>query len=304
MAMRERLAFAARRGWRVAAVLPAGFALLTASGFAGDAPISADLGDVGFFTAHAAELFAKAIPKAKVEIKAPLALSIDVPGRGLNSARLDNVYSFCLRNPEACEKGHVTHVANMAASFEAPGGIERSQLRAIVRSTAMVEATDKAYARRGGTMVSEKLMGDLWVMCAQDLPGAIGILNANNLAALNLSREAALAACKQNVATSLRPISPYRRDYPWPGVNLIAGDPYAASWLIFPERWTAIAESVDGDLLVAAPANDVLIYGSGRANDSAAALAKAAAYVAERAQKPLSNAVFRWTPTGWEVVEP
>ena len=142
MAMRERLAFAARRGWRVLAVLPAGFALLTASGFAGDAPISADLSDVGFFTAHAAELFAKAIPRAKVEIKAPLALSIDVPGRGLHSASLDNVYSFCLRNPAACEEGLVTHVASMAASFEASREIERSQLRAIVRSAAMVRAAD------------------------------------------------------------------------------------------------------------------------------------------------------------------
>ena len=302
--MWERLAFGAQRGWRILALLPAGFALLTASGFAGDAPISADLGDVGFFTAHVAELFAKAIPGAKVEIKAPLALSIDVPGRGSHSATLDNVYSFCLRNPEACEKGLVAHVANMAASFEAPGGIERSQLRAIVRSAAMVKAADQAYARRGGATISEKLIGDLWVMCAQDLPGAVGILNTNNLGALNLSRDAALAACKQNVAASLRPLTPFKRDYPWPGVNLVAGDPYASSWLIFPERWAAIAESVDGDLLVAAPANNALVYGSGRANDSVAALAKAAAYVAERAQKPLSNAVFRWTPIGWEAVEP
>lgn len=190
--MWERLAFGAQRGWRILALLPAGFALLTASGFAGDAPISADLGDVGFFTAHVAELFAKAIPGAKVEIKAPLALSIDVPGRGSHSATLDNVYSFCLRNPEACEKGLVAHVANMAASFEAPGGIERSQLRAIVRSAAMVKAADQAYAQRGGATISEKLIGDLWVMCAQDLPGAVGILNTNNLGALNLSRDAAL----------------------------------------------------------------------------------------------------------------
>ena len=142
MAMWERLAFAAQRGWRILALLPAGCALLAASGIAGDGPISADLSDVGFFTAHAAELFAKAIPRAKVEIKAPLALSIDVPGQGSHSATLDNVYLFCLRNPEACEKGLVAHVASMAASFEAPGGIELSQLRAIVRSAAMVRAAD------------------------------------------------------------------------------------------------------------------------------------------------------------------
>jgi hypothetical protein len=302
--MWERLMFVAQRGGRILALLPTAFALLTASGFAGDAPISADLSDVGFFTAHAAELFARAIPKSKVEIKAPLALSIDVPDRGPHSVALDNIYSFCLRNPEACEKGLVSHVASMAASFEAPPGIERSQLRAIVRQAAMVRAADDAYAKRGGVTISEKLIGDLWVMCAQDLPGGIGILNTNDLVALNLSREAALAACKQNVAASLRPLRPLRRDFPWPGVNLVAEDPYAASWLIFPERWAGIAESVDGDLLVAPPANDALVYGSGRANDSVAALAKAAAYIGERAQKPLSNAVFRWTPTGWEVASP
>jgi hypothetical protein len=33
-------------------------------------------------------------------------------------------------------------------------------------------------------------------------------------------------------------------------------------------------------------------------------LAKAAAVVTARAQKPLSTAVFRWTPTGWEEAKP
>ncbi len=266
--------------------------------------MSADLGDIDFFTAHAAALFAKALPNAKVAVKGPLALSIAMPGRSAESMSLDNVYAFCLRNPQACEKGLVSHVASMAASYKAPDTIEPSQLRAIVRPAAMVEAADKAYARHGGASVSERLIGGLWVMCAQDRPGAVAILNANELAKLKLSREQALAACKQNVETSLPPLEPFRRDYPWPGVNLVAGDPYVSSWLIFPERWTGIAESVDGDLLVAAPANDALIYANGRDNDAVAALAEAAAFVAARAQKPLSTAAFRWTPTGWEEAKP
>jgi uncharacterized protein YtpQ (UPF0354 family) len=290
-------------GQRMAALAVAVVLVATPLGsrsVAEDAPVSADLSDVAFFTAHAAALFAKALPDAKVEVRGPLSLAIDLPGQGRRSAALDSVYSFCLRNPKACEQGLVSHVQSMAASFAAPAGIDRSQLRAIVRRAAMVEAADKAYAGRGGATISEELIGDLWIMCAQDLPGAVGIVNAADLAKLNLSREQALAPCKQNVAASLRPLQPYRRDYPWPGVNLITADPYAPSWLIFPERWTAIAESLDGDLLVAAPANDALIYASGRDKDAVAALAKAADFVAARAQKPLSRTVLRWTPTGWE----
>jgi uncharacterized protein YtpQ (UPF0354 family) len=113
-----------------------------------------------------------------------------------------------------------------------------------------------------------------------------------------------LALCKQNVGAALPPLAPMKRGYPWLGVDIVTGDAYDSSWLLFPERWTTIAEKLDGDLLVAAPGNNVIIYGSGRANDSVAALARAAAFVAERAQKPLSTAVFRWTPTGWEEAGP
>jgi hypothetical protein len=81
-------------------------------------------------------------------------------------------------------------------------------------------------------------------------------------------------------------------------------DPYDSSWLIFPERWTAIAEKLQGDLLVAAPGVDTLVYGNGTADDSVAALGKAAAIVAAKTQKPLSTAVFRWTPTGWVEAKP
>ncbi|HLW93703.1 MAG TPA: hypothetical protein VKS78_20705 [Roseiarcus sp.] len=306
--MRGRLAFVALGGVDATVTFVAALALLTTLlsvvCFAEDAPVSADLADVDFFTAHAAALFARAMPEAKIEIKGPLALSIGMPGRGPTSASLDNVYSFCLRRPEACEESLVRHVVSMAASFEAPAAVERSQLRAIVRQAALVELADKSYARRGGATVSEKLIGDLWVMCAQDLPGAVGVLNANDLAKLKLSREEALTACKENVAASLPPLKPFKRDYPSPGVNLLTGDPYEASLLIFPERWTEIAESLDGDLLVAAPANNALIYASGRDKDAVATLAKAAEFVAERAQKPLSTAVFRWTPTGWEEAGP
>ena len=271
--------------------------------FAAAASRPAFLKDAKAFTARAAELFAQAAPQAKVTIKGPLTLSIDAPGAPA-VATLDSAYSFCLRNPDDCERGLLSYVGKLAATFETPTAPpESSKLRAIVRPAGYVETYKKLYSRQGGP-VAEPLVGDLWVLCALDLPGAVKIVSGDQLAALKLSREDALAACKQNIAAALPPLAPYKRDYPWPGVNIVTGDAYDASWMIFPDRWSNLAESVGGDLLVAAPGVNSIIYGSGRANDSVVALAKAAAFVAAQAEKPLSTAVFRWTPTGWEEARP
>ena len=270
-----------------------------------DATAPAYLGDVNAFTERAAQLYAQALPGMKVEVKGPLALSIS-GGRGQRetNAYLDSIYAFCLRNPQDCERGLASHIGKMAASFDAVAEPPaRANLRAVVRPTAYVQAYEKAYKAQGGP-VAKPLIGDLWVMCALDLPTAIQVLSQSQLSELKLSKDEALTACKDNVAAILSPLAPYRRDFPWAGVNVVTGDPYEASWLIFPERWTAIAESMQGDLLVAAPGVNALIYGSGTEADSVSALAKAAAFVAARLQKPLSIEVFRWTPTGWEETKP
>jgi hypothetical protein len=216
---------------------------------------------------------------------------------------LESVYSYCLREPGACEARLAAHVAQMSTALNVVAPIKRADLRAIVRTSAYVESAQRMYKGQGDP-VAEPLVGDLWVLCAVDLPGAIQTLGPAQRSALNLSQDEALALCKQNIAAALPPLTPYRRDFPWAGVNVVTGDPYDSSWLIFPERWAALAESLQGDLLVAAPGVNVLLYGSGKETGSAAALAKAAAIVAARAQKPLSTAVFRWTPAGWEEAKP
>jgi len=280
-------------------------AVLSPPSFGEDSGGAIDLKDANAFTAHMAKLLGQAMPKAKIEITGSLTLSVaSFPGAPPTTATLDSVYSFCLRNPADCQKELALTIQRAAAILEQPvATLARANLRAIVRPAAYVQAYDKLYGRQGGP-VAERLIGDLWTLCALDMPKAMEILSASQLLALKMSREEALAACKQNIEAALPPLAPRKRDYPSPGVNMIAGDPYASSWLIFPERWTGIAESVDGDLLVAAPANDALIYANGRDNDAVAALAEAAAFVAARAQKPLSTAVLRWTPTGWEEAKP
>jgi hypothetical protein len=107
-------------------------------------------------------------------------------------------------------------------------------------------------------VVAEPLIGNLWVMCAVDTPSGIKTMKPSDLTALSLSKKEALTLCKKNVAAAPHLLAPYERDYPSPGVNIVTGDVYASSWLIFPERWAALAEQSHGDLLVAAPGQNAI----------------------------------------------
>ncbi len=255
------------------------------------------LSDAGAFTAYMAQLVNGVLPPGKAaQIKGPLTLTFEGLESGVIQMNLDSLYSYCRRAPEECDvetQAYVARVAGLFRKMSTP--LRRADLRAIVRDGAYVEGAKKMF-----DAVAEPLVGDLWVLCVIDMPGAMQILGSAQMAKLNLSANEALALCKENAAATLPQLAPTRRDYPWAGVNIVTGDPYDAGWLIFPERWTTIAENLQGDLLVAAPGVDI----SGAAPDSVAALGKAASVVAAKAQKPLSTAVFRWTPTGWEETKP
>lgn len=260
------------------------------------------LRDEKTFTAYIAQLMTRALPTAKTQIKGPLTLVLEGLPNGGIQMNLDSLYSYCRRAPDDCDPQTQAYIARAATSFrKMMTPLQAGDLRAVIRDNAYIKNTEKLYDDK---LIAEPLIGDLWTLCVVDMPGAMRILSVSQLPELKLSASEALALCKKNAAATLPPLEPAKRDYPWAGVNIVTGDPYDAGWMIFPDRWTGIAESLQGDLLVAAPGVDILLYASGAAPDSVAALGKAAAIVAAKAQKPLSTAVFRWTPTGWEEAQP
>jgi hypothetical protein len=259
-------------------------------------------GDERTFTAHIAQLMTQALPAAKTQIKGPLTLTLEGLPNGEIQMNLDSLYSYCRRAPDDCDAQTQVYITRASTAFRkmlAP--LQAVDLRAVVRDGAYIKNTESLYDDK---LIAERLIGDLWILCVVDMPGAMRILSVSQLPELKLSSNEALVLCKKNSAATLPPLTPAKRDYPWAGVNIVTGDPYDAGWLIFPERWTGIAESLQGDLLVAAPGVDILLYSSGAAPDSVAALGKAASVVAAKAQKLLSTAVLRWTPTGWEEAKP
>ena len=71
------------------------------------------------------------------------------------------------------------------------------------------------------------------------------------------------------------------------------------SRLIFIDDWKPLADAQKGKLIVAAPANDTVLYVS---DDDASTLDALRAQVRDlmgKTANPLTDVLFRWTPSGW-----
>jgi hypothetical protein len=154
-------------------------------------------------------------------------------------------------------------------------------------------------------VIAEPLVGDLWVYAVRDEATSIATLDRVDLDALKLDAAGAMAAGKRNIEATLgvkfRAGAPQVQ--PGEGVAGLRGDDYVASLLALPDLWTPLAERFDGQLYVAAPASDYVIFADARAKGNAAEMVRFAAEIAHAAKRPLSTDVFEWTPTGWEVVD-
>ena len=87
-------------------------------------------------------------------------------------------------------------------------------------------------------------------------------------------------------------------------IGFLNGDPYTSSYLVLHDDWAKLAVALGGRLLVAAPDADKVFFAEDKGpatRDALSTLAKKAYAEAERA---ISTNVFRWTPSGWDVVAP
>ncbi|MDE2473735.1 MAG: hypothetical protein KGO48_01660, partial [Alphaproteobacteria bacterium] len=83
-------------------------------------------------------------------------------------------------------------------------------------------------------------------------------------------------------------------------IGTVSGNFYASSWLALHDAWVNVAERFNGELIVAVPAGDKLLYARGTDRRSVDALRTLAAQLARQSDRPLSQSVFHWTKDGWE----
>ena len=78
---------------------------------------------------------------------------------------------------------------------------------------------------------------------------------------------------------------------------------YAPSRLAFHDEWASLAKKLKGKLVVMVPAPDLLMFVQGVDRISLDALRTIGLETGQKADRPLSDVLLRWTQGGWEEVK-
>jgi hypothetical protein len=276
--------------------------LMAVIGCVAAAPLPAD--ESGF-TASMADRFSRALPQTEVKIVGPLTLDVGKTP-DTHQVMLGNVWDYCQRSPENCESeadGFVSKMMSIWGEEDAP--VEKAAIRVIVRGANYVDYIRKIAAVKpeaGG--IYRPLAGDLWLVCVVDLPNAVRPLRQDDIAKLGLTEEQAIALGTQNTKAALPPLAAKTRAAPQMGIAYAIGDFYDSSRLLLHDDWAELSRKMDGHLMVAVPATDMVVYGDGTTPAEVEALHEFVLYAAGKAPRPISATLLLWTPAGWEAVGP
>ena len=102
----------------------------------------------------------------------------------------------------------------------------------------------------------------------------------------------------------LPPLDPQLYPLEPSSLGILQGDGYTSSQFLFPDRWAAYAATFKSGLIVAVPADNVILYGRDDGPEDEGALRGYAQQMEQTAARPISDTVFRWTPSGWQAVGP
>jgi len=268
---------------------------LGGAGHAQDMPSDAD-----GFTAAIARLYRERAPDLETRIVGPLELTVK-SASGVEKVYLNAIFSACARNRDSCAMIVARQVEAMNGGLVARSAPALSEIRITVRPSAYV---DELVALRpaGEEVVAEPLVDDLWMLGVRDEPTTIATLSRGDLDALKLSADQALELGKRNLEGTVRRLIAEAVERGVVGVNRFQGNEYTASLLAFPELWTPLAEAFQGELYVAAPASDTVVFADARSDKGKADMSAMVVSLLTHARRPISPAIFQWTPTGWEVV--
>jgi uncharacterized protein YtpQ (UPF0354 family) len=257
--------------------------------------------DEGAFVNYVAGRLAR-VSGAKVEPAERLSLNLSAAdGSHLLTANLDRVWSACQRVRERCATFVDEYVASISSMIEERSRPpEKEALRIIIRPKSYLETMkgqDPAKA-----LLARPFVGDLAMTLVIDGARSIRSAQRQDLDRLKLSVDEAFEIAKQNLRTrELKPLDAVLKPITGRAIGYLEENAYESSRLLFHEDWKRYAGQI-GTLIVAIPATNYLIYGSGANPEATEVLRAFALEVARKSQRPLSPLVFRWKPEGWEIV--
>lgn len=253
----------------------------------------------GEFTRHVATLLQKEVGADRVVVAGPLTLTL-----GPLQANLDRIHAFCQRNADGCDDEvaqYVKAAAQVHKDQTAPP--DKDMVRLVIRSKQYV---DVAQSSIGGDkppqILARPFLEGLVTLSVLDSPRTIKMLSPSDCETLKLTAQEAHELGLANLRKAQKPILDVAKPAGRGQIGRITGDSYHPSRLLFVDSWAPLAREQGGVLIVAIPTTDAVLYVAEDSDASVDALRSLVARVQQQAPNRLSDALFRWRESGWELV--
>lgn len=250
------------------------------------------------FTEYVAARMRSQIKDAPVEVASPLTIVA-----GELQANLDRIHSFCRTNSRDCAAEIDRYVDGVAQVLrDRTGAPTREAIRFVVRSAGYVRDAEEAMRGGKGFLQARPLVDGLVLLPVLDFPRSIRMLTAKDNEALGVSVDEVFRIGLSNLDRDLGPIMKVATPAGRGQIGHLSGNPYDTSRLAQLAQWAPLAEAQGGTLIVAVPTTDTVLYISESTSAAIGALRTAVKHVATRAPNPLSEALLRWSPAGWQLI--
>lgn len=246
-----------------------------------------------FTRQYFAELRA-ALPKGhKVRIVEPLQLTVIDGEGGESTVYLDNAYRQYQADPDARDEIIAAHVKSiLEISIETP--LVPANIVPVVKDHAWLQEIAQATRERSDAKpterVSDSLNDVLAIVYAEDTPTNIRYFTPEDLRKAGVDRARLRVLAVENLRRLLPQIEIAQGEL----FSMIsAGGTYESSLLLLDELWSGDERlQVDGDIVVALPSRDVLLFTGSKNPEGVARMREVAADVVDEGAYTLTRELF------------
>jgi hypothetical protein len=255
-----------------------------------------------------AKRVASAHPGTEVEVVGPDELTVtDADGETVTMF-LGNLRLGCEDDPSGCDALIELRVSTLL-EHKQQADPTPAQLRPALKGAVYLAEADALTSREGdpelaaaNRLLRKPFLGDVYVVWVVDSPNTMAMVNQGTLEELGMSQEALEAKALDNFAACCGelPVAPVEDA---PGLFQVwVGDSYEASRLLLHDRWAPLVATVPGDLVVAAPSREALLFTGSEDSGGLYLLSQLAQGISEGAYG-LSPQLYLWTPETWKLVD-
>lgn len=246
----------------------------------------------GQFTQAFAKALQSAQPTLSVVVKGDLELLLKELDGKESTAFLNNAYTQYLRDPKEIDEVLRVYITSFLETRTKPDTIDRTRIVPIIKDRAWLAEIRESVKQRNGEEISEnvydELNEELLVIYAEDSTHNINYFSSKELDKLEVSR----GQLRTLAIANLRKLIPEPEIKHGALVSMItAGGDYEASLLLFDDLWASLPKT-DGEIVVAIPARDLLVFTGSQNIQGLVKLREFATRFARESAYPLTDTLF------------